>query len=671
MGEPRARGTGPTNPHAARNTLSRGLTMGLVARGERSSRIAFCLLCLGLWLGTNGSLRAFQVCPPGAPQGQWAGPFELWPIDGWQGQQWCTSEIAHLAVLPPSIIPGSPPSTFHETRVMIVCVNGGQITTQTLDCDDWADDSDCDQHCASLPSLLWGRTYKWTPGAVSRVSEIAIPVGYPQDGSDDFFCGGHALLRDGSLLYSNGTDSLTGCSAGSPYGSVGAWRLDTSVDPPEWSDATTPTSSPSPRWYPTVLALGDGDAMVFGHFGFPMPTPLIEQTRDRFTLAPGTPNGPWLSGIPNRVQTTPCENPPLLNTYDYPRLHLLGSGEILWSSTVNHVGGSWLPRPARFLDVTPPFPCGEERWKAGLAGSTNQVPHLAGNSVHLITWDRATGQYKELVYVIGGASVNLEDVGDCANPDLAAVHGVVERMVLDPLALTSPSDTGVWQTVAPLNLPRANHNTVVLLDGSIVVIGGVGTDGTGCAWRRRVERLMPPEVIESTAPATWQCLAEQAVARQYHSSAVLLPDGRVVSAGGRNLPETETDWCKPDHTLELFTPPYAFRGAIPVIDRASLLDPAAAFYQYTGDYFVTVSFESTATLDRVALVRPGAATHAFDSVQRYVELPVIQYPTGGGTQQIQFRMPPNEQFAPPGYYLLVAVDDQGRPSAGEWIRLDV
>jgi hypothetical protein len=71
----------------------------------------------------------------------------------------------------------------------------------------------------------------------------------------------------------------------------------------------------------------------------------------------------------------------------------------------------------------------------------------------------------------------------------------------------------------------------------------------------------------------------------------------------------------------------------------------------------------------VALVRPGAPTHAFDATQLYVELPVPDPPTGSGTKIIEARMPPSGFYAPPGYYLLVVIDDVGRPSVGQWIRL--
>jgi hypothetical protein len=102
-----------------------------------------------------------------------------------------------------------------------------------------------------------------------------------------------------------------------------------------------------------------------------------------------------------------------------------------------------------------------------------------------------------------------------------------------------------------------------------------------------------------------------------------------------------------------------------------VIDPAVGHYEYGNPITFSVTFESTASFDRVALVRPGAATHAFDSSQLYVELPVPIPPPGvGGPKTVAGSMPPDANYTPPGYYLLVVVDNQGRASSGEWIRLD-
>ena len=81
---------------------------------------------------------------------------------------------------------------------------------------------------------------------------------------------------------------------------------------------------------------------------------------------------------------------------------------------------------------------------------------------------------------------------------------------------------------------RFEHNLVGLPDGKVIAIGGV--DST-------VEFLLPTYAVHrpqiwDPGTGTWtpmtgpDTLAEQPTARTYHSTAILLPDGRVLTAGG-------------------------------------------------------------------------------------------------------------------------------------------
>jgi Domain of unknown function (DUF1929) len=110
-------------------------------------------------------------------------------------------------------------------------------------------------------------------------------------------------------------------------------------------------------------------------------------------------------------------------------------------------------------------------------------------------------------------------------------------------------------------------------------------------------------------------------------------------------------------TYEIFSPPYLFKGARPII--ASV--PGAVAY---GANFV-ITTANAASITRVALIRPGATTHAYDNDQRYVDL---SFTVGPG--QITATAPASGNFAPPGYYMLVIVNSSGVPSAARFVRLD-
>jgi hypothetical protein len=71
------------------------------------------------------------------------------------------------------------------------------------------------------------------------------------------------------------------------------------------------------------------------------------------------------------------------------------------------------------------------------------------------------------------------------------------------------------------------------------------------------------------------------------------------------------------------------------------------------------------SISKVALIRPAAVTHAFDHDQRYVPLTFNQ-----AGNVIIASAPPNANYAPPGYYMLVVTDSKGVPSVASWVRVD-
>jgi hypothetical protein len=142
----------------------------------------------------------------------------------------------------------------------------------------------------------------------------------------------------------------------------------------------------------------------------------------------------------------------------------------------------------------------------------------------------------------------------------------------------------------------------------------------------------------------------------YHSTAILLPDGRVMTAGTDEASNIEP-YKKSELRAEFFSPPYLFRGPRPVISSA----PDAVHYASPFD----VSTPDAANIASAALIRPSAVTHSFNMEQRFVGL-AIQSRTAAG---LTLAAPPHGNIAPPGYYMLFLVNEKGVPSMAAWIQV--
>jgi galactose oxidase-like protein/kelch motif-containing protein len=202
------------------------------------------------------------------------------------------------------------------------------------------------------------------------------------------------------------------------------------------------------------------------------------------------------------------------------------------------------------------------------------------------------------------------------------------------------SSTPTWAYTGSMTYGRKHENLVLLADGTVLAVGG-GATGKYAAPVRQAELYNP-------ATGAWTVMASQSAQRTYHSTALLLPDGRVLSAG--------SDSGSQSTTIEIFSPPYLFQGAAPVISSA----PTSLGY---GAEF-TITTPDAASITRVALIRPGATTHANDFDQRYVDL---NFTVGSG--KLNARAPASANNAPPGYYMLVIVNSSGVPSVMPFLQL--
>jgi plastocyanin len=202
--------------------------------------------------------------------------------------------------------------------------------------------------------------------------------------------------------------------------------------------------------------------------------------------------------------------------------------------------------------------------------------------------------------------------------------------------------TPAWQALPNLNVARDKVNSVLLPDGRVMIAGGVETLPDGG----------PAELFDPEDPASgFQLGPNMRHIRGYHSAAILMPDGSVVMGGdahggrdGGGVPN------------ERYLPSYFFKPR-PVISGS----PATISH---GTPF-SVQTPAPAAIAEVVLMRPGAVTHGFNQSQRYIGCAI----TGTSATAVQATAPPDGTVAPPGHYLLFLVDRDRAPSTGTWIRL--
>lgn len=327
----------------------------------------------------------------------------------------------------------------------------------------------------------------------------------------------------------------------------------------------------------------------------------------------------------------------------YPMTTALPDGTVLVSSgsykengrvVLNDIPQIWDGRrwtPAASFTGLPPY----VRTQVGPSGQVLAIPHPRGHNEHSPAVMYDTGK----VICIGGSNDGTADV-----PTAAAA-------VID-LCANPPA----WREIAGMRLPRHQHNATILADGTVLVTGG--TSGPGF---NDLSPGSPVHVAELWDPATerWTALAAEEVDRCYHSTAVLLPDATVLSAGGGEFAVgSEPNDPRDSHRNgQIFRPPYLFRGPRPEILSA----PEEVTYGETFRLAV-----SGPDVGKVTWIRLPSMTHALDHSQRINVLEFRRDDRG-----VTIDAPAGPQICLPGHYMLFVLSKAGVPSVARIVRVDL
>jgi Domain of unknown function (DUF1929) len=213
--------------------------------------------------------------------------------------------------------------------------------------------------------------------------------------------------------------------------------------------------------------------------------------------------------------------------------------------------------------------------------------------------------------------------------------------------------TGSSKPTGSMHFGRRNLNAMVLPDGNVLVVGGNTGGGNADG-----DPVYPAELWNAMT-GEWTVLSSQKEIRNYHSTALLLPSGAVISMGGFNTPG--------QNTAETFLPPYLFNpdGSLRTLENGTR--PLAYTTQHEigyGEKF-TLYLKTAKPIKMISFISPASTTHAFDMSQRRLELKFVK----ASANTLTVTAPANVNLALRGNYMLFAVDSDGVPSSAQWLKL--
>jgi Domain of unknown function (DUF1929)/Fibronectin type III domain len=416
-------------------------------------------------------------------------------------------------------------------------------------------------------------TYVWNP-TTRAFTESTAP--------DSIFCSGMAQLPDGEVMTVGGYGTLT-------TGNIGI--VDTAVFNPATGTWKRVADMHTPRWYPDVTELADGDYVAIS--GNSTTATTWANTPEVYDPTANT----WTAL--SKVSTSQ------VNEEEYPFSYLLPNGNVFTIGTSE--GTSYE------LNVA------NQTWTAtgGASAITN------GSSV----------MYRPGKILYSGGAPSIANI----------TNSVASTSTIDLTAATPK-----WQQIAPMHNNRIYHTLTMLADGTVLAIGGDSSSDQDVI----TTGVLPTE-IWNPATETWSTAAPIAAARNYHSSAMLMPNGTVLVAGGGH-PNGLSD--PGQFSAQIYSPPYLFDGPRPAITSA----PASSTYGSS----ITVSTPDASSIGSVNLVSLGADTHQSDMAQHFVPL---SFTAGSGSLTVQ--TPANSALAPYGNYMLFIVNKQGVPSVSAPLNL--
>jgi len=474
--------------------------------------------------------------------------------------------------------------------------------------------------------------------AEMTISELIQPVEGNAQASGNYLvydmlnCSGHALTADGKFFSAGGERLFINSTNGQLAGVVGL-RYATVFDGTSWTRvpgymAGAPPSGESARWYPTVTRLADNRLLITSGFDKVSPTPSVNLTAEIYDPAAQS------YSLVSPFGQTPTE----IYSGNYTHIGLLpvkagGADLVEFGSPGVPAFMSLSSSPASWR-LSSHFRPGSETWnQARLANGGNyqydMAPDYGASSVML------------------PIRVNDGDLG-YGNGTMLIAGGAFNTQFVQQVDRYDPQTDG-WLSSLDQGVQRHDPGTIVLPDGRVLIIGGDSTDPNVT----RAEYVDP-----LTNFAVTLGVSDGVEVRGYHNVSLLLPDGRVIIAGGRDI---VTGGSAEKPSFRMYYPQYMYVADRPAITNAPSNLSFGQGFPLSG---------SNRPPAMAMLISLGSMTHSFDENQRAVELAVnsTSIQPGGGWGAT-LTAPASPQIAPAGYYMLFVTDGRRIPSMAKIVKL--
>ncbi|MFJ9080795.1 galactose oxidase-like domain-containing protein [Streptomyces sp. NPDC102384] len=225
------------------------------------------------------------------------------------------------------------------------------------------------------------------------------------------------------------------------------------------------------------------------------------------------------------------------------------------------------------------------------------------------------------------------------------------RTAVVDLKKESPS----FQTGPQLPQGTRYLNSVIMPDDSVFTTNG-SKDYRG----RSASNIHKAQFYDPQQNAFQEAAAPK-VGRNYHSEALLLPDGRVASFGSDPLYDNQqnTKLGHFEQRMEIYTPPALHRGG----DRRPVLGAGPETLPSSGR--ATFRTKQADSIVKARLMRPSAVTHTTDVEQRSIALDVKK-----SKGAVTLAAPKDKTLVPPGWYMVFVSDADGVSSEAKWLEVE-